>query len=410
MMSKKKLNISFLLFLLSFTVFIGSCNDQPTELGYTLLYDTISLNPLNSANQKIITGAGNFLNPQQIFDVGATFIGKYKDAQSITLYRFMESNMPDSLLWLKESDIVSAYLTIYPTRYTFGDTISNLSFKVYEVVKLWSPKTPWDTFFQGGTSSPYFDYSRQLGSYNGQIPMRDTIPPFFVQIDKTLIPKWIKMQHDSTPIWGLALVPDDICNAVHQFSALALQKTTNNPTLTVEYIQNGTAQTLVMNSAWNSSISISAPPPKDEITIQGGLFYRGQLTFDLSIIPQYSTIHQAQLELTLDPSRTIWGNYKPDSLLYGGMFVYEDSSTILVDPNIVYYGYNVTGTNKYIFPRVVSFVEYWARYRTQHKFVLFPSGWNEYFRLDRLTFCGLNDPDPDKRPKLKIIYSTRPKH
>ena len=147
----------------------------------------------------------------------------------------------------------------------------------------------------------------------------------------------------------------------------------------------------------------------DGIEIQGGLSYRSELSFDLSIVPELeSFIHLAQLELTLDQERSQLGNFVADStILMSNIEPVEDTTS-----NNLKIVVGITDTNYvYIFPRVSDLAESWVRTsgglgKLNLFYSRFGSEIEESRYLDTLVFHGLNDPDPAKRPKLKIIYST----
>ena len=92
----KRIKISGLICILSLTLFLlFSCNEKPTELGFSLLYDTITVVGTSNSEYPFITGAESFLNRESLFNIGAIFIGKSDSIKAISFLRF--SRLPDSL-------------------------------------------------------------------------------------------------------------------------------------------------------------------------------------------------------------------------------------------------------------------------------------------------------------------------
>ncbi|MFM7157063.1 MAG: hypothetical protein ACKO0Y_04545, partial [Bacteroidota bacterium] len=72
-------------------------------------------------------------------------------------------------------------------------------------------------------------------------------------------------------------------------------------------------------------------------------------------------------------------------------------------------GWSKSGSNIYEFSVVNALVESLLRKSRVGTLKVFPFIDRDRTRLDRLVFHGPKDPDPTKRPSLRIIYSTRPK-
>ncbi|MGA1415295.1 MAG: hypothetical protein ACO323_09690, partial [Candidatus Kapaibacteriota bacterium] len=115
-------------------------------------------------------------------------------------------------------------------------------------------------------------------------------------------------------------------------------------------------------------------------------------------------IHGAVLKLTLDSAACLRGNQPLDSILVAQ---FTDSTT----GNLIreFSGWSKGGSKIYEFSVVNALVESLLRKSRIGTLKLFPFIDRDRTRLDRLVFHGPNDPDPTKRPSLRIIYSTRPK-
>ncbi len=387
---------------------INGCNDKPTDIGMPLLFDTITVLPYGPKDSSIFTGQRSFFKNMSIFNVGVIFVGKTEDTKAATILRFAESTMPDSLNYLDASQIISATLTLNPYKYTFGNTKSNnLSFKLYKVRSgnYWSNQATWDSVYNQDGSPKIFE-SSSIGQWSGQIPMIDTIPAINVQItDFSFIQEWIKNAKDSVPIWGLGILPDDNSDVIHQFVGSVKDNINISPSIKIIYKNKNknALDSLIMRSAINASFTKAPQIDTTTLAIQGASSWRSQLFFDMSKLPKNASIYKAQLELTYNPDKTVLGNLPVDSVLDAGLFL---SDSIWKTPDVPYYA-SLQG-NKYIFPKINSSIEFWLRHSGKGSLVLVSPGWSEYFKLDRVSFYGINETDITKRPKLIVIYSKRP--
>jgi hypothetical protein len=177
-------------------------------------------------------------------------------------------------------------------------------------------------------------------------------------------------------------------------------------TITVIYKdKKGVLDTFLMTSATDASIFKTPLPDNSNITIQGAASYRSDLWFNVSTLPPLAAIHSAQLEVYLDSTQTLVGNYGIDSLLTAELALDSTRSATARQ----YYAHRESGTNKYLFKSVTSAVEEWNRRDGKGSLIFrYGSMSNEYRKMDRMSFYGVNNSDKTKVPKLRIIYSTRP--
>ena len=329
--------------------------------------------------------------------------------KAISMIRF--SGFPDSLGNIGESDIDSVTLTLPVLRYAYGDTSNwnNLSFKVYKIIKYWDNKTNWDSLFpSGGNNTDYFDNSKVLGSYSGYI---DTVKPLTLNLDKQLIIDWFKLSADTltdSTIWGIAIVPDESSSVIRTFSSQTLTEMRVHPYIRVSYKRTAdTLDTLIFQSAIDASVTNSNPPDENTLTLQGGISSRFKIGFNIDTIPDESAIHVAELILHINRAESMPGNYNIDSTLSASLFLDSTYTSYFS-----YYtgGRDSVNKNIFKFPSITSAVQYWVSHGKKGELVFYAEGLdNEYRELDKLVFHGLNDPEPSKRPLLRIIYSTRPK-
>jgi len=380
-----------------------SCNEQPTGLGFLLLNDTISIKSVCSNDIPLIDSTKTIVDKTVIFNSSCIYIGKTDSMNAISMLRFQY--IPDSLADLSIDKISDCYLELYPNRYAIGDTgANNLSFNVFKVIKYWTAKTTCDSLFDANGNSDYFDNTSQ-GSFSGNIPYADTIPPIKINLNKQLLLDWFAMARDSVINWGIVLIPNENTSVLRQFSAQAITESFKHSTITMIYKnQQDSTDTLTLTTGIDASVVCNLLPETDNMIVQGGIINQSEISFDLSKIPPEAGILHAELEVTLNESLVKKGNMPLDSIIRGSLYYnnnYDSTQQKIID------AYRVAGTNKFLFPNLVEIIEGFIRNGGKGKIYLEPEGWNVVQRLDRMPFYGIKDENPEFRPKLKIVYSTR---
>lgn len=385
---------------------LNSCNDQPTDIAYTLLYDTISIYPISSFDAPLISEVKSYQKNLSLVNVGYMLLGKTDEMKAISLVRFQD--VPDTLSHLTTADIDSVFIHIYPFRYIIGDSLNQrMPFTIHKVTKLWTTQTTWDTLYSNGDVSDYFD-TKVLGTYNAKIPLLDTSEAIRIPLDKELIVEWLQLRPDTNaPVinYGIALLPDDNSNVIRQFSSQAIGKTHKQPVIYVYYRnKDNEGRLLYLRSAMDASF-VKAPKEEEPvITVQGASSYRGQMTFDLSNIPDIASIHTAKLYMKLNRDKTKVGNYGIDSYILAEI----NDTTISATEKPQYVALRDSTDYIYKFNQINSSVEWWLKHGKKGSMTFFVYGYeNEVGRLDRLSFYGLDEKDSANKPVIKIIYSIR---
>jgi hypothetical protein len=405
----------FPLFTFVALLFFTGCNDLPTDVGYSMLFDTLSLRSVNSKDNLLIASSTNLHHKIQVFNSGSIYVGRTDDLFAVSMLRF--GYIPDSLDYLTVDSINAAYIIMYPTRYAYGDSISNaMSFDIFKINKYWTSKTNDDSLFNGVWGKSDFFDTKSLGSYNTSIKLSDVMNPIKVDINKDLMIDWFKLSalKDTTKInWGIALVPNDNSNVIHQFSAQAIGESNPHTELYVIYrSKTGKVDTINLFTAIDASVVCSKRSyTGTDMVTQGSVNVQNKLTFDFSSIPPESAILSAQLELTLNESKVKKGNYLIDSLVAGGVFFTSNIDTM---PKYQFYfekqfpkKINDKYYSPYLTPKLNQIVEEIIRNGGKGDIVIYPAGWSMVRKIDQMAFYGPNDPNPDLRPKLRIIYSNR---
>lgn len=412
--------MKYILILPVIAFLLSSCNEEPTGLGFQL--DTMNVDYLNSETDAIILGGDSkttYLST--LFNNSFHFIGRHEDAEAISFYRFAR---PDS--GLGGVQVISAKLRMYPTRYAYGgaDTAAgDQSFDLYKINEPFRTRFTWDSVFNAPNSANFFDKSKKLGFFSGNIPLGDTMDPIDIDFDAQMVKEWFEFRdneykYDSTSkeklsSYQFALLPSSSSTFITRFMN-ANAANTVPPQITVIHTNPANSadlDTTILDCAIMSSYMNAETPPADKIVLQGGVSSRGRLTFDVRAIPKYASIVRAQLEITFDRENSQWGNALADSVvtatyLYG---LYDTPSI----SSWINYQTEVDSTGKAVFPSIASAVEYWNRRDGIGDLILFRhkdgNEINESRYLDKLSFYGFNHPDPAKRPKLTIFYTKRPR-
>jgi hypothetical protein len=133
------------------------------------------------------------------------------------------------------------------------------------------------------------------------------------------------------------------------------------------------------------------------------------------MIPDKAGMHRARLKMHVNMEESIWGNNGLDTLLACHLLV---ADTLVEKEDIIYRTFNaskfVDSTKTYNFNDLAPFVRYWNRNDEQSDKKNCMVDILQYFekdldyQTDRMIFHGIDDPNKDLRPKLTIIYSTRP--
>ncbi|MGB9912087.1 MAG: hypothetical protein ACPLRO_01835 [Candidatus Kapaibacteriota bacterium] len=405
MMKVVRKSLAVFLVLFSIHLILSSCNELPTDITYSLLYDTTTVLAVSSDTVNFFVDGQTKYVFAKIFNAGAIFVGGWNGFRAGSLLRFKESNLPDTLLWLTEDRIDSVRLVLPVNRYVLGDSLNpNFSFKIYLVKQYWTNQVTWDSIYNDWSPNERVD-PLPLGSFTGKINLTDSAKEISILLRKDFILDWLKKNKDSIPIWGILLAPEPSCNIIHQFGAQFItEEKVKHPYIIVHYKYLDSSNRIwYINSAIDASVvDVPRLDSSRSLAIQSGYSYRVAIRFDVSKIPKFSAIHYAQLELTIDPNNTIYGNTGLDTVYTGGYFGSNPLDSV---PEISFLGRREG--NKVIFYKVSSPIELWLKNDGKGEIILYSYYWNEVRTLNRITFFGFDALDPRNRPKLKIIYSSR---
>jgi hypothetical protein len=403
-------------FVAVFMLSLISCNEKLSVVGNTFPPDTLQLTSvITTDSQPLVATSVPFAQSSSLSGFGVVYIGKTPTVEAITLSRLV---IPDTLPTIPAENIMSATLEITPTRplYAFGDTASNqLSFSVVKVKKLWSPRATLDSITP---AADYFDNSA-LATFTGKIDLKDSTGSIKINFDKSQIAEWISLRNqykNDTLNYGIAFIPTSGLSVIRRFSSGAVGSTSTKQfaTVTVTYkksLTDAKEDTVLLISGYDGTF-FSTPSPGNSdksIALQGAVAIKSRVSFDVRVIPKGVAIHLAGLTLTLDPSRSVFGTSGMDSVIYAD-FIDSSANNLLRS----YYGSRLKDasgkfTDEFYFPTLNSAIEGIVRRSGTGSVTIQTRPDQFYLRTDKMVFFGPEEPDKSKRPRLTVIYSTRPK-
>jgi len=400
------LRITLPLWALSLIISMAGCNEQSPIAGGAIFDDTINVNVISSDSIPMFLGTNSSsLKPSASY-AADLFLGSARGFTSSILARF--GNVPDSL---PDIEIISAKLVLQPKRYALGDSVSNrIAVDVFAINKPWTPRATIDSFMQAG-----FLDANIMGTFDGSIALRDTMPEISIDIAPSLIKSWFilrnKAKSDSTinteSAYAIALKPKSISSVIRAFARNTISTPDNPPVrIKVAYKKTGSAtiDTMVLESAYDATFTTEPTIIPGNIVLNYGTGTFSNVDISLKDLPTGIAIHGAVLTLTLDSSETIRGNQFRDSVI-SSQFIDSLAGNLVRE----FTGFSKNGSIHYEFPIVNGMVESLLRNTKAGSLKILPYILRDRTRLDRMVFFGPKDPDPKKRPALRIIYSTRPK-
>lgn len=402
----------FSTFIVLNSLFLSSCNDQPTSMGFPI--DTLTIYSISDTS--LITGTSSDYSRISHFQADEFQIGKHDDYQAVSFLRYGLGK--DTIYgYFTEQNILSAKLVLQPKRSTFGDSLGNLNFAIYPLKKAFLDSTRWTHIFDNAGNTDWFD-NQEVGSFDGKLTLKDTMDQISVDISKTMLVDWFKLasMKDTTNSYSysFAIKAKGATNGIYSFKSTSTNTSLSyNPVIHVIFKDStGKTDSVDLKMAYNSTF-MNGKFDKDEkyLTIQSGIAVRSQIFFDVTKIPAYASIVKSQLELYIDDSKTVVGNLKADSLISAIETKSIASTGLSVFPFTA--KRESTSSSKYIFPSITSAIETWNRSGGVGSITLAAmrnaSEDNEYRYLDKYVFHSSKALDTSKRPKLVIFYSKRPK-
>lgn len=372
-----------------------SCVEEPDPVGLSVIppsdfvtIDSTDVRARRSLSAFAITGTK--ITPR-------ISVGKADDIESWLFLRYTQ--YPASLV---DARILSAEISLRTT-YHFGDSSGALRFLVREALMDWyGDSLTLDSIKLGSYVGPTATPEVALGSVGNDSTI--TFP-----LDTSLVSSWFTTVGGTLPTnFGIALEPTSV-GVIRGFGSFGTPSG-YRPQLLIRYLgiastepdtailTSGLARYIagVSDDSWASDSSV--------LFIRNGIAYRPIIGFDVDWtkvpeLPPDAAIHNAVLELTLDPSRSRFNSYTRDSVLaiYVDELGYVESYFRVSTPPTTANGRTVFRVG------LTNFVQRWVIDRSVSTIAL--SGLTENSTFDTFAFYGTAAADSTVRPRMNVIYS-----
>lgn len=405
------------LFTIIAAVFLvsSSCNEAPTNVGM-IDPSTSEFKSISSDTLPLMPRAKSYqFKYQALYGISPDFalVGSADSITSFAMLRFVVT--PDSLRNIQEQDIFSAQLHLALTRYAIGDTLTNrLAFDIFPAKKSFGADATIDSIMRVDGSSDYFDKTVSIGTFDKTLTPADTA--LNIDLDKTVMAEWFRKQSDSVlrrQQYGLVIFPRAGCSIVKQLrfieTSIVDNRYVNSEAVWIDLTYKRPDSTDTMKTRWDAapatSFSTDSKIDSTVLAIQGSVSYRMAFEIDVSSIPRDAFIHESHVQLSLDSEKSKWGTLGVDSLINCYMKTSTDSiaslrNAVLISSNPIVYQ---TSDLKIDIEKLLRISG------GKGELVFQPTNSKVIGTVNRLVFHGLNDPDKSKKPKLSVLYSTRPK-
>ncbi|MBI5463617.1 MAG: hypothetical protein HY966_01530 [Ignavibacteriales bacterium] len=361
------------------SLFFFGCAEDPSPTGVSLLpggdsplfrVDTVFANHDSTSRLYL----NSLLFSKQLL------VGSYQGYEAWSCIKFNIGRVPDSLTGLP---IVGAFIELHPAL-TLGSASTPIAIQVYRLIqfsfvstdsvtldslKLF-PATYYDAL-EGSLASTTANETDSL-----RIPISDT----------TGIRASTEGSAGTTLFEGFLLKPN-FTGSIRGFGS-SLASANLLPRLVVQYLHNGVRQEYYFNATATRFIADSKPGPTKigaSMIVQNGISYRPIFDFDLSPLPQSTSVMKATLQLSLDAANSsAVSSSTVDSVVVYLMYdngALEQRSMSIYTPRISNSGRPVYSVS------ITEFVQLWMRPSTVLRRIVV-AGLDEYNSLDRFAIYG----------------------
>ncbi len=382
------------LLLLSISIILISCSDEPSSVGIDLIgSDYIVVKTFDSAVDTINQSSSFF---KQVVPLGTSdwiLVGKKQNTTASTLMKFIFS-LPDSLktdVLADNLNITNAWIQLRNKySYTSADTLGTMNFTVHKVNSYWT----YTSFTIDSLSKLQYETS----DVSSNFIINDTSYTF--NINNSLPLAWMKNSADNTveSNFGIYLEPTPSSDKIVGFQALTAFSSQAAKLYVV--IEKAGAYVDTIGGIIAADVSLVDSPlptlPEGLMCVQSSVSVNSKLTFDIGVLPPGLVINKAEIIISADTINGIKGSSYNNSLkLY--YLTYADSLNTQGSPvTLLYSGGNYTG-------EITGFVRSWVSSK-QNFGMLLQSG-NQILGLDLFALKGSDYQEISERPRLRITYT-----
>lgn len=384
-----------------------SCSEAPRNFNSNLLGpDQISLISTDSYTAGFPQSSNSFKTVIATGNSGRLLLGNYKSSsgaqqEASILIKFDFSTIPDSIkndLKNNNATVVDSWV-IFSKNYAFGDTLQkSLNFAAYKI------NSPWTSAgFTSDSLNASFSYNSGEDLSSQKAFVNDSSQLYRFHLKAASVNGEIQNFANSVPDYGIYLKPtSSAINTVWGFGAIALNSVTQ-PALQIVVNKTGVyTDTLGFNALSNVSVLAgNLPTAAQDIILQPRLVAQARIWFDVSSLPSDAIINQARIILIPDSLNTVKGtNYNLNLLAFN----IADSASRIVDST-----FNPTtiipsdsGTYEGV---ITAYVQKWVTAKINQGIIITPQ--DGLSGMEIFALKGSNASDAAKRPRLKILYTTK---
>lgn len=380
--------------------FLAGCVEKPNPIGENL----IAPSTIFTLADTTITAVRDttFLTSQVNGTGTSDLIGRLStNEEAYTLISFIPTETIDSLV----GAVLDSVELQFSINYTLRVSQPISTFDIYEVTSPWSEQTLTADSVVSFGDTP-------IGTMSDSMTYGNIIT---ATVDTTAVRRWINAINDTAAprFYGFAIRPrpgrpGDNPGIVGLSSFGNASGTT--PTMIVRYLRNNVYDSLIFTYGSDTYIAhYNTVPTALPFSVRAGFTTRSKIEFDPSFFTNHETINQARLTLFVDSTNTIKGDFSPDTII---AFFGLENDTISNYYSSSYYTYglygkdSVTGLSTYTFTNAGPLFQLWINNRYSNQGLILQRIL-ERSSADQVAFYRSNDPDPAKRPTVKITYSTQ---
>ena len=376
-----------------------SCTDDPTSIGIDFIpnKDIIDILYINSDDGAFDQQSKYYTDSLSLNTSSALLLGKHDNVESTMLLKYFIF-LPDSLKDAVNDgtlEVISSTMEMQPN-YTYADKSNFFDFSVHKINTFWNSLT-FDKDDLEDLDYDDFDLSSNR-------VFEDTLITF--DFDKELTEEWLTYSASedqgeyNNGIYFNYLPGTD---KVLGFPAISAGNDEDLARLKIVVEVPGSFVDTVVVQVTSDVHTVLGDLPvgnPENIFIQGGIVVRANLMIDVSQIPDNTIINRATLKLYYDESESLIGTKTSDSLGVASLVDYEGNvldetlPPILMEREDSLYSGDIT-----------RFVQNWVSNQENEGLQIFLV--NEIITVNKVALIGAFPVDPDHKPYLEVIYTSK---
>ena len=404
-MSVKTISFFVLLFV---SLTLLSCSNDPSAIGSTFLKgDKIKLDSLDSYPVKSDTLTQVSSTYQYSTPLGfanSLLLGRKGNNVASMLMSF-NIVLTDSIAsGIKDGSILvsRAFVQLFKS-YNYGDSTAAFGYSVHKINTPWTSTTFTVDSFNVWHAGNQYDQG-DIGSSDSVI---NTMYQF--NVDPLVVNDWLgKNARGETPDNGILVTPSaGTTNRIVGFYALSPSTTVDVPFINIIVNKTGSytyTDTLKFSTTADLSVVTGTIPQiqqDDYIYAQSSVVLESKLKFDISKLPKNAIINYAELQLTIDTTKSVFGSSFTDQLTAK----YITDSTHIDSLSTSAIGMNRVASTSMYTGNITYYVQTWLSTKINNGIQILPSEFTEGAEL--WAIYGSKAQDPAKRPRLKITYTNK---